>query len=63
MKLNKNKDKSYGLYKEYIHILLEDSGDMSELPQIKQLAVKLTLANKMTDLERAFLHSKDRHCQ
>ena len=62
MKLNE-KDESYGLYKEYIRMLLEDSGDMSELPQIKQLATKLTLANKMSDLERAFIHSRKCNCR
>jgi hypothetical protein len=52
MKLDK-KDESYGIYKEYIQMLLEDSGDMSELAEIKQLAATLTLANKMGDLEHA----------
>lgn len=50
------KDESYGIYREYIQLLLEDSGDLSELPQIKQLASRLTMAKKLGDLEKAFIH-------
>ena len=62
MKINKKNDESYNIYKEYIQMLLEDSGDMSELPLIKQLASRLTLSYKMSDLEKAFIHFQSKRC-
>ena len=51
-KIDKETDTTYQTYLQYITLLLEDSGDMSELPQIKQLAVKLTLAKEINDLNK-----------
>jgi hypothetical protein len=52
MKIDKETDITYQVYLQYITFLLEDSGDMAELPQIKQLASRLTLAKEINTLNR-----------
>lgn len=55
MKINKETDVTYQIYLQYITFLLEDSGDLSELPKIKQLASTLTLANEINDFNKNML--------
>ena len=55
MKINKETDRTYQIYLQYITFLLEDSGDLSELPKIKQLASTLTLANEINDFNKNML--------
>ena len=49
--VDKDTDETYQTYLKYITFLLEDSGDLAALPQIKQLASTLTLANKINDFK------------
>jgi len=56
--IDKETDVTYQVYLQYITFLLEDSGDMSELPQIKQLASRLTLANGLSQFNKNILLKK-----
>ena len=45
--MTRETDKTYVIYQRYCSLLLEDSGVLSELPQIKEIAATLTMAQAM----------------